>query len=392
MITQKQIFLQHMAQTSEAPLMLEIEKAEGIYLYDTSGKPYMDLISGIGVSTIGHRHPQVIKAIQEQLDKYLHLMVYGEYVQSPQTKLAAALTSLLHPTLTCCYFLNSGAEATDAAMKLAKRHTARTELIACYNAYHGSTQGPLSLNSSSYFSNAYRPLLPDIRFMRFNEASDLSLITERTAAVFIEPIQGEAGYIPADAAYLHALRERCTQTGTLLVFDEIQSGFGRTGYLFAFHSYNVVPDMILLAKGMAGGMPVGALVAPHNIMSNFSYNPVLGHITTFGGHPVSCAAAVATLQVLMESDLVCQVPAKEALFRKWLVHPAIRSITGKGLMLALQFDSFAQTKDIIDRCIADGIITDWFLFASDKLRIAPPLTITEGEIERACHIILKNIR
>jgi acetylornithine/succinyldiaminopimelate/putrescine aminotransferase len=381
-----------MAQTSDAPLMLEIERAEGVYLFDSSGKKYLDLISGIGVSSIGHRHPKVVEAIREQTDKYMHLMVYGEYVQSPQTLLAKALTSITHPTLNCCYFVNSGAEATDAAMKLAKRHTGRAELVACYHAYHGSTQGPLSLNSNQYFTTAYRPLLPDIRFIRFNNTEDLNHITERTAAVFIEPIQGEAGYLPAEAEYLKALRERCNQTGTLLVFDEIQSGFGRTGHLFAFHRYGVVPDLLLLAKGMGGGMPIGALIAPRDLMHDFSFNPVLGHITTFGGHPVSCAASLATINVLMESELVCRVPAKEALFRKWLVHPSIREVSGSGLMLALQFDSFAQTKGIIDRCIADGVITDWFLFASDKLRIAPPLTINDDEIEHACRVILKNIR
>ncbi|HLP32328.1 MAG TPA: aspartate aminotransferase family protein [Bacteroidia bacterium] len=371
MITHRQLFLQHLAQTTDAPLMLEIERAKGVHLFDTNGKSYLDLISGIGVSNVGHRHPEVLKAIQEQLDKYMHLMVYGEYIQAPQTLFAKALTDALHPTLNSCYFVNSGAEATDAAMKLAKRFTGRTELVACYNAY--------------------RPLLPDINFIHFNTTDDLAKITSRTAAVFIEPVQGEAGYLPAEQAYLHALRKRCDETGTLLIFDEIQTGFGRTGSLFAFHQYKVVPDMVLLAKGMAGGMPMGALVAPHHIMQAFSFNPILGHITTFGGHPVSCAAALATLKILQSSNLIQQVAAKEALFRKHLHHPAIQSITGKGLMLALDLGSFEQNKKIIDRCIADGLITDWFLFASHKMRIAPPLIISEEEIIQSCDIIVKNI-
>lgn len=391
MITHRQLFLQHLAQTTDAPLMLEIERAEGVHLFDTNGKAYLDLISGIGVSNVGHRHPEILKAIQEQLDKYMHLMVYGEYIQAPQTLFAKALTDALHPTLNSCYFVNSGAEATDAAMKLAKRYTGRTELVACYNAYHGSSQGPLSLNSDSYFSNAYRPLLPDINFIHFNTTEDLPKITTRTAAVFIEPVQGEAGYLPAEQAYLHALRKRCDETGTLLIFDEIQTGFGRTGSLFAFHQYNVVPDMVLLAKGMAGGMPMGALVAPHHIMQAFSFNPILGHITTFGGHPVCCSAALATLKILQSSDLIQQVSEKEALFRKHLQHPSIQSISGKGLMLALDLGSFEQNKRIIDRCIADGLITDWFLFASHKMRLAPPLIISEEEIIQSCEIIVKNI-
>lgn len=391
MISNRQLFLRHVAQTSDAPLMLEIEKAEGVYLFDANGKKYLDLISGISVSNIGHRHPAVLAAIHQQLDRYMHLMVYGEYVQSPQVQLATALSRNLPSSLNSVYFLNSGAEVTEAAMKLAKRFSGKSEIIACYQSYHGSTQGALSLNSEEYFKNAFRPLLPDIRFFRFNQEEDLTLITEKTACVFIEPVQGEAGYLPAEKKYLKKLRERTNETGTLLIFDEIQTGFGRTGSLFAFEQYDVVPDMLMLAKGMGGGMPIGALVADRNMMQAFTNDPYLGHITTFGGHPVSCASALAVLNELTNSSLVNEISNKEALFRSLLSHPAIHSISGKGLMLAVEFDSFETTKKIIDRCIEKGLITDWFLFATNKLRISPPLTITCEQIEWACGVINESI-
>ena len=391
MISNRQLFLRHVAQTSDAPLMLEIEKAEGVYLYDTSGKKYLDLISGISVSNIGHRHPKVLEAVSDQLNHYMHLMVYGEYVQTPQVKLAAALSDLLPASLNSVYFLNSGAEVTEAAMKLAKRFTGKTEMIACHHAYHGSTQGALSLNSEEYFKSTFRPLLPDIRFIHFNDEDGLSQITESTACVFIEPVQGEAGYIPARKDYLQKLRERTKQTGTLLIFDEIQTGFGRTGSLFAFEQYEVIPDMLMLAKGMGGGMPIGALIADKNIMHSFTNDPYLGHITTFGGHPVCCASALAVLTELTNTDLIRNVQEKEHLFRTLLHHPSIRAISGKGLMLALEFDSFELTKKIIDRCIEKGLITDWFLFAPNKLRISPPLTITHEQIEGACAIIKESM-
>lgn len=371
--------------------MLEIEKAEGVYLFDASGKKYLDLISGISVSNIGHRHPAVLSAIHQQLDRYMHLMVYGEYVQSPQVQLATALSRNLPSSLNSVYFLNSGAEVTETAMKLAKRFSGKSEIIACYQSYHGSTQGALSLNSEEYFKNAFRPLLPDIRFIHFNREEDLTLITEKTACVFIEPVQGEAGYLPAQKNYLKKLRERTNETGTLLIFDEIQTGFGRTGSLFAFEQYDVVPDMLMLAKGMGGGMPIGALVADRNIMQAFTNDPYLGHITTFGGHPVSCASALAVLNELTNSSLVNEISSKETLFRSLLSHPAIRSISGKGLMLALEFDLFETNKRIIDRCIEKGVITDWFLFAGNKLRISPPLTITCEQIEHACGVINQSI-
>lgn len=391
MLTNRQIFFSNLAQTSESPLALEIERAEGVYLFDTDGKKYIDLISGISVSNVGHRHPKVIEAIKDQLDKYMHLMVYGEYIQSPQTRLAKALTEHLPPQLDAVYFVNSGSEAIEGAMKLAKRFTGRTEVISFENGYHGSTQGSLSVMGNEEFKNAYRPLLPDTRRIRYNATEDLQLITERTACVIVETIQGEAGAIVPQNNFLKQLRDRCDETGALLVADEIQCGFGRTGRLFAFEHYHFIPDILCLAKGMGGGMPIGAFVSSKKIMSSFTNNPVLGHITTFGGHPVCCAAALAAFNVLLEEKLAESVQEKEALFRSLLIHPLIRSVRGKGLLLALEFDSYAQNKKIIDKCIAAGVITDWFLFNDHSMRIAPPLTISREEIRAACTVILKSI-
>lgn len=391
MLTQRELFLKHNAQTSATPLLLEFVKAKGLYMYDAADKKYMDLIAGIGVSNVGHCHPNVVKAIQQQAETYMHLMVYGEYVQNPQVNFAEALAKVLPANLNCTYFVNSGAEAVEGAMKLAKRYTGRTKLIACKNSYHGSTQGALSLMGNEEFKRAYRPLLPSVQFMEFGYLPDLDQIDEQTAAVFIETIQGEAGIRVADSSYFEALRKKCSQTGTLLVFDEIQCGFGRTGKLFGFEHYNVVPDILLLAKGIGGGMPIGAFVASREIMSVFTENPILGHITTFGGHPVSCAAGLATLNTILDENLVDGVEAKGQLFRKLLQHQAVKEIRGKGLMLAVEFDSYETNKAIIDGCIADGVITDWFLHCSNAMRIAPPLVISETEIEEACSIILKNI-
>ncbi|MBA3706257.1 MAG: aspartate aminotransferase family protein [Bacteroidetes bacterium] len=368
-------------------MALEIEKAEGIYLYDVSGKRYLDLISGISVSNIGHRHPKVLLAIHEQLDKYMHLMVYGEYVQSPQVKLAKALADHLPSNLNSVYFVNSGSEAIEGAMKLAKRYTVRTEIISFKNAYHGSTQGSLSIMGNEDLKNAFRPLLPDTKQIEFNNLKDLKQITERTACVVVETIQGEAGAILPQNDFLNFLRKRCDEVGTLLIADEIQCGFGRTGKLFAFEHYNFVPDILCLAKAMGGGMPIGAFISSKEIMNSFTKNPMLGHITTFGGHPVSCVASLATLNVLMEEKLIEKVEAKEQLFRKLLKHPKIKSIKGKGLMLAIEFENYEQNKIIIDRCIKKGVIVDWFLFNSHSMRIAPPLTITEDEIRFACEVI-----
>lgn len=391
MLTQRQLFYNHLAQTSETPLALEIERAEGIYLFDVSGKPYMDLISGISVSNVGHCHPKVISAIQNQLEKYLHLMVYGEYIQSPQVKLAKLLSDQLPEKLSSVYFVNSGGEAIEGAMKLAKRYTGRTEIISFKNAYHGSTHGSLSLMGNEEFKNAYRPLLPDIKQLAFNNINDLQNITTKTAAVFVETIQAEAGMVMPEGDYLNQLQIRCNKVGALLVADEIQCGFGRTGKLFAFEHYNFIPDILCLAKGMGGGMPIGAFIASKMLMHSLTNNPILGHITTFGGHPVCCAASLATLNVLLDDKLIEQIEQKEKLFRALLKHPLIKSIKGKGLLLAIEFENFEQNKKIIDNCILKGIITDWFLFQPSAMRIAPPLTITEKQITEACNTILSCI-
>ena len=391
-VTNRQLFFQHIAQTSDFPLGLEIDRAEGVFLYEHGGQTaYMDLISGIGVSNVGHRHPRVLAAIHHQLDKYLHLMVYGEYVQTPQTELAQALADTLPSSLNTVYFTNSGTEAVEGAMKLAKRYTGRSEVISCFNAYHGSTQGALSLSGDENFKRNYRPLLPDIRHIQHGNWADLTQITQRTAAVVMEVICGEAGVRVPDAAYLQAVRQRCSEVGALLIFDEIQTGFGRTGTFWAFEAFDTIPDILLCAKGMGGGMPIGAFISSAGIMSVFRNNPILGHITTFGGHPVSCAASLATLQVIQDEKLHEQAEAKGQLIKQLLRHPAIREVRGKGLMLAVEFDSFDELKPVIDRAIEKGVITDWFLFCNNSMRIAPPLIITEDQIREACAVILSAI-
>lgn len=389
MLSPRQLFLLNTAQTSPFPRLLEIERAEGMYLYDHSGKKFMDLVSGFAVSNIGHRHPRVVQAIKDQADKYLHLTVYGEYVQSPQVKLAEKLSSILPKPLSAVYFVNSGAEATEGAMKLAKRYTGKSELIACRNSYHGSTQGALSVMGNEYYKQAYRPLLPGIRFIEFNDVADLEHISADTAAVIIETIQGEAGVRVPDVGYLTALRKRCDQTGTLLILDEIQTGFGRTGKLFGFENFNISPDILLLAKGMGGGMPIGAFISSHEIMSTLKENPILGHITTFGGHPVSCAAGLANLEVILEENLINDVEIKESLFKQYLQHPEIKEIRGKGLMLSIQLSSFEQVEYVSNYCSDKGIIIDWFLHCDTAMRIAPPLIISEEEIKIACTIVVE---
>lgn len=391
MLTQRQLFLQHIAQTSDAPLMLEIERAEGIYLFSSSGKKYIDLISGISVSNLGHCNAEVVQAVQQQAARFMHLMVYGEYVYSPQVALANLLTQHLPSQLNNVYFVNSGTEATEGALKLAKRFTGRTQLVAFLNAYHGSTHGALSMMGDEFFKRNYRPLLPHVRHLRYNCLNDLQHITAQTAAVLVEPVQAEAGVIAPQPGFMQALRQRCTETGALLILDEIQTGYGRTGTLFAFEQLGIVPDVLLLAKGMGGGMPLGAFIAPQQIMAALKNNPVLGHITTFGGHPVSCAASLATLQVLLREPYLNEVKQKEQLFRQYLIHPAIKEIRSFGLLIALVFDNFTTTKRVIDACIANGVITDWFLFADNCLRIAPPLIITPQQIETACQLIVKSI-
>ncbi len=371
--------------------MIEVEKAEGIYMYGSDGHRYIDLISGIGVSNVGHRHPKVLRAIHDQLDRYMHLMVYGEFVQAPQAQLAQALCSTLPERLNNVYLLNSGTEAVEGALKLAKRYTGRTELISCRNAYHGSTQGALSVNGSESFKNAFRPLLPDVRIINHNVVADLEQITTRTAAIILETVQGEAGVRIPDKAYLQQLRQRCTEVGALLILDEIQTGFGRTGTFWAFEQFGIEPDILLCAKGMGGGMPIGAFIAPQEIMGVFKNDPILGHLTTFGGHPVSCAASLATLQTIQEENLLADVAQKAALFRELLVHPAIKEIRNCGLLMAAEFASFDTLKPVIDRAILNGVLTDWFLFCDNSMRIAPPLTITEEQIREACAIILTSI-
>ena len=391
MATLRQLFLNHNAQTTQFPLLLEFETAKGCYLYTSDGKACLDLISGIGVSNIGHSHPKVIEAITNQAQKYMHLMVYGEYVQAPQVLFAQKLASLLPPQLQCTYFVNSGAEAIEGALKLAKRYTGRHEIIAFKNSYHGSTHGALSVMGNEQYKQAYRPLLPGISFIDFNDTEQLAHITQNTACVLVETIQGEAGIRVPDTAYMHALRKKCDQTGTLLILDEIQVGCGRTGKLFGFEHFGIVPDVLVLAKALGGGMPIGAFISSNAIMATLTENPILGHITTFGGHPVSCAAGMAALEVLLTDKLIDAVAAKEALFRKLLVHPAIKQVRGKGLLLAVELESFEFNKKVIDRCIANGIITDWFLHCDNAMRIAPPLIISHSEIEQACSVILEAI-
>lgn len=390
-ISNRELFLLHQAQTTRFPLLLEFEKAEGIYLVDNNGRRFIDLISGISVSSLGHGNERVKNAIKHQVDQYMHLMIYGEFVQSPQVKLARKLASLLPPTLSCAYFVNSGAEATDGALKLAKRVTGRTEIIAFKQAYHGSTHAALSLNSEEEYKNAFRPLLPDVKFLNNGNIEELQGITSKTACVIVEVVRGEAGYIPTDEHFLKMLREKCSEENVLLIFDEIQTGMGRTGKLFAFEHSGVIPDILLAGKALGGGMPMGAFIASNELMLHLAENPILGHITTFGGHPVICAAALAGIEELLELGLMREVDEKERLFRELLVHPLIKEVTGKGLMLALEFESFEFNKRLIDQCIEDGLITDWFLFASNKMRIAPPLIITEVQIREACHIIIKNL-
>lgn len=391
MLNNRQLFLLNTAQTSDSPRMLEVERSEGVYLYSPDGQKYMDLVSGFAVSNIGHRHPKVLDAIRAQLDKYLHVTVYGEFVQAPQVELATALLEVLPDSLGSVYFTNSGTEATEGAMKVAKKYTGRREILAARKAYHGSTQGALSLIGNAAYHRAYAPLLPEIDFIDYNQLADVSKITERTAAVILEAVQGEAGIRVPDAAYMQAIRKRCDEVGALLIFDEIQTGFGRTGSLFAFEQYGMVPDIILLAKGLGGGMPIGAFAAPKAIMDVIKDNPMLGHITTFGGHPVSCAAARASLQVIQQEQLVQSVATKAALFRELLQHPRVQEIRGVGLMMCLQLDSFEQVFALSDYALQHGVIVDWFLHCESALRIAPPLTITESEIREACRVLTEGL-
>jgi acetylornithine/N-succinyldiaminopimelate aminotransferase len=388
-MNQRELFLRHVAQTSTAPLALEIVKAEGCMLYDAGGKEYIDLIGGISVANTGHRHPNVIEAIQKQLDAYLHIMVYGEFVETPQVQYAKLLTDHLPLTLNSVYFTNSGAEAVEGAMKLAKRATGRTQIIAFNNSYHGSTQGALSVMGDEYWRNAFRPLLPGIFHLEYNSFESLEEINEETACVIAETVQAEAGIIVPSKEWMQALRKKCTETGTLLVLDEIQAGFGRTGKLWGFEHFDIAPDILLLGKALGGGMPLGAFIADKELMDQFTENPVLGHITTFGGHPVCCAAGMAAMKVLLEEKMIQPIEQMEELLRSLLVHPAIKAVRSFGLWMAIEFDSFETNKKTIDACIRNGVLTDWFLFAPACLRISPPLIMTEEQLRKAAAIILQ---
>ncbi|RPD48810.1 aspartate aminotransferase family protein [Paracnuella aquatica] len=387
----RQLFLQHVAQTSTAPLAIEVVKAEGSTLWDASSKTYIDLIGGISVANVGHRHPAVVEAIRRQTDAYLHVMVYGEFVQSPQVQYAHKLTKHLPASLNSVYFTNSGAEAVEGAMKLAKRATGRAEIVAFNYSYHGSTQGALSIIGDEYWRNAYRPLLPGVHHCHYNDFEMLQQIGPQTACVIAETVQAEAGVQAPSREWMQALRQRCTETGTLLVLDEIQAGFGRTGKLWGFEHFGIIPDILLLGKALGGGLPLGAFIADQRLMNHLANNPVLGHITTFGGHPLCCAAGLAAFEALLAENIVAPVAEKEALLRRRLVHPQIKALHLFGLWGAVEFEDFATCKKIIDAAIERGLITDWFLFASNCLRISPPLTITIAELERACAIILECI-
>lgn len=391
MFTRRQIFLEHVAQTSPTPPAIDICKAKGVYLYDQDNKKYLDLISGIAVSSLGHGNTEIVDAIKSQVDSHMHLMVYGEYVISPQIELAKALTELLPKNLSTVYFTNSGTEATEGAMKLAKRFTGRTNIASFKNSYHGSTQGALSLGGNEWLKNSYRPLIPGNSILNYNDISQFDSIDKNTAAVFVEAIQAEAGIVLPEPGFLKALSVHCKKVGALLVFDEIQTGMGRTGSLFCFQDTEVVPDILLIGKAFGGGMPLGAFISSQDIMNTLSHDPILGHLTTFGGHPVSCAAAKAALQFLVSGDLIQNVTEKEKMFRNLLVHENIRLIRGKGLLLCIEFETYQFNQQVISKCYEKGLITDWFLFAANCLRIAPPLIISEKEIQEACSIILEAI-
>ncbi|MBN9484465.1 MAG: aspartate aminotransferase family protein [Bacteroidetes bacterium 43-93] len=384
----RSLFLQHNAQTSPAPIGLNIVSATGCYLHDVDGKKYLDLIGGISVCNIGHGHPVVKEAIKQQVDKYTHIMVYGELIQSPQVLYAQMLTQHLPENLNTVYFTNSGTEATEGALKLARRVTGKTDIISCNNSYHGSTLGALSIMGDEYWRNAYRPLLPGVWHYNYNDDLLIDAINENTACVIIETVQAEAGVIEPRKEWLLQLKKKCTETGCLLIFDEIQCGFGRTGKLWGFEHYEVIPDIILLGKALGGGMPLGAFISSNQNMLSFTDNPVLGHITTFGGHPVSCAAGMAAMQVLLSEQLIPQVQEKETLFNSLLVHPAIRAVRSKGLLMAIELESPEKVLDTLHKCLAHGLFSDWFLFAANCIRMAPPLTITNDEIKQAVAILL----
>ena len=386
----RQSFFSFVGQTSPSPDGLEVTHGKGIYLYAQDGRSYIDCISGIAVSSLGHSHPDIIRAIRAQLDKHLHTMVYGEHIQAPQVAHAEKLASLLPDALQNVFFVSTGAEAVEGALKVAKKYTSRYEIIACHNAYHGSTAGAESLRSDIMFTAASRPLVPGVKHIRFNDFEDISHITELTAALVVEPIQGEAGAIVPDAGYLEAIRTRCNATGTLLVFDEIQTGMGRTGSLWAFQHAGVVPDILLLAKAFGGGLPLGAFVTSKEIMHKLSHDPILGHLTTFGGHPLSCAAGLEALNIITRDQLVEKALIHEKSIRSFLEHhPAISTIRGRGLMLAIGLKKPEILMQAVAACREEGLLVDWFLFNNQSLRLAPPLVISEDEIMLVCAKISK---
>ncbi len=385
----KNDFLTYQAQTSPTPLALEISHAKGNYVYDTKQKPYLDFIAGVSANTLGHCHPKITKAIKNQLDTYTHVMVYGEFIQEPQVELAKLIASKLPVPLQTVYLTNSGTEATEGALKLAKRYTKRSEIISAHNAYHGNTQGAMSVCGAEQQNRAFRPLVPGIRFIQFNNEEDLAKITNRTAGVILETIQGGAGFIEPKNDFLRKVKQRCEEVGALLILDEIQSGIGRTGTLFGFENYNVVPDIIITGKGLGGGMPIGAFIASKEHMSCLSEHPKLGHITTFGGHPVIATSALATLQELYSSKIMDTVLIKEKLFRELLQHSNIEEIRGKGLMLAVILKTPELASKLVLKCLEKGLLLFWLLFENKAVRITPPLTITEEEIRKGCAIIME---
>ncbi len=389
MLSHRQLFFDNQAQTSVSPVALEIEKASGCWLFSPDGKKYFDLIAGVSVSNTGHNNPDVIDAVKKQLDDHMHIMVYGEYIQKPQVQLASFLCGLLPPGLDSVYYTNSGSESVEGALKLSRRYTQRYEIISFKNSYHGSTTGALSVTGNETLKRAFRPLLPSVKHIDFNHEDSLNMITNETACVLIEPVQAEAGVILPERDFLVKLREKCTEQGTLLIFDEIQTGFGRTGKMFAIDYFDVNPDIVLFAKGFGGGMPLGAFVASKEIMSALSDNPALGHITTFGGHPVSCAAAFASLNYIVEHKLCEEAEKAGETFLQRLVHPAIKSVRGLGLLIALELDDAATARQVVQKCRSRGLLTEWFLFNEKSIRISPPLTISNDEVEMVCRILLE---
>lgn len=391
MPSQRQLFLNHVAQTSRMPLMIEVDRAEGLYIYDTQGKKYLDLNSGICVSSLGHCHPAVIDAIQAQSKRFMHTMVYGEHVQQPQVALANRLSEVLPPQLSCVYFANSGSEAIEGALKLAKKSTGRPDIVAMRNSYHGSTQGAEALRSDSETTRVFRPLAPGVRHIDFNVLEQLSVIDHRTAAVVVEPVQAEAGIILPNSGYLEAIKARCEAVGALMILDEIQTGYGRTGKLFAFEHHDFVPDILTIGKAMGGGMPIAAFISSKELMSSLAYKPALGHITTFGGHPVTCAAALACLNTLISEELIPQVEDKAQLMKQLLKHELIAEVRNAGLMMAVQLTKKRYLKYVVNHVIEHGALIDWFIFNQQSFRLAPPLIIDEQQIRKGAEILLAGL-